>query len=128
MLEYIGIALIFLGLLFLLSMIMLSKEKDFFKIAFINTIVFFIYISISEYFAEYFTSNDLFGIGKLVFVFSCLTVQVFYGVYLAISRHQKRKNVQKIKRPFLKTKKDLSISLKLFFKQTAENTTDISVF
>ncbi len=104
MLEYIGIALIFLGLLFLLSMIMLSKEKDFFKIAFINTIVFFIYISISEYFAGYFTSNDLFGIGKLVFVFSCLTVQVFYGVYLAISRHQKRKNVQKSKETPLENK------------------------
>lgn len=96
MLLAIGIILFILGALFFATIILLADEKDFFKLITFNTIILLVYLFIAQRFALYFSSQDIFGNGKLWFLVICLSIQVIFGFIHAIRR--KRKFLQKKRR------------------------------
>ncbi len=86
MLLAIGIILFILGALFFVTIILLADEKDFFKLITFNTLILLAYLFIAQKFALYFSSQDIFGNGKLWFLVICLSIQVISGFIHAIRR------------------------------------------
>ncbi|WP_372473471.1 hypothetical protein AB4865_11670 [Capnocytophaga sp. ARDL2] len=97
MLTVLLIALFILAIVYILAIIRMAKQRQFYRVILVHLIIFAAYLYIALHFERIFNITEGFGYQKLEFLVGCMLLQIVVGYYLVKNTDLRRKTLEKLK-------------------------------